>query len=57
MKKAELKEVQDTIYEIFLEFDRICCKYGIQYSMEGGTLLGTVEYGELFTIRTCSEEK
>ena len=46
MKKAELKEVQDTIYGIFLEFDRICSKYGIQYSMEGGTLLGAVKYGD-----------
>ena len=45
MKKAELKEQQDIIYGIFQEFDRICNKHGIQYSMEGGTLLGAVKYG------------
>ena len=44
MRKIELNEVQDLIYEIFIEFDRICRKYGIQYSMEGGTLLGAVKY-------------
>lgn len=46
MKKAELKDVQDAIYGIFLEFDRICSKYDIRYSMEGGTLLGAVKYGD-----------
>ena len=46
MKKAELGEVQDLIYEIFVEFDRVCRKYDIKYSMEGGTLLGAVKYGD-----------
>ncbi len=44
MRKLELNEVQDLIYGIFVEFDRVCRKYQIQYSMEGGTLLGAVKY-------------
>ena len=44
MRKLELAEVQDLIYGIFVEFDRVCRKHGITYSMEGGTLLGAVKY-------------
>lgn len=44
MEKAQLGQVQDTIYNIFKEFDRVCRKYDIKYSMEGGTLLGAVKY-------------
>lgn len=44
MRKLELNEVQDLIYGIFVEFDRVCRKHGIRYSMEGGTLLGAVKY-------------
>ena len=44
MRKLELNEVQDIIYGIFVEFDRVCRKHGIKYSMEGGTLLGAVKY-------------
>ena len=44
MKKAELNELQDLIFNIFVEFDRICRKHNIKYSMEGGTLLGAVKY-------------
>lgn len=46
MRKVELCELQNLVYEIFNEFDRICRKYDIQYSMEGGTLLGAVKYGD-----------
>ena len=46
MKKPELKELQDLIFGIFVEFDRICRKHDIRYSMEGGTLLGAVKYGD-----------
>ena len=45
MRKLELSEVQDLIYRIFVEFDRVCRKHGIKYSLEGGTLLGAVKYG------------
>lgn len=44
MRKLELNEVQDLIYNIFVEFDRICRKHNIKYSMEGGTLLGAVKF-------------
>ncbi len=41
-----LTQLQDMVFEIFVEFDRICRKHGITYSMEGGTLLGAVKYGD-----------
>lgn len=40
----ELTKIQDYIYSIFVEFDRICKKHNLKYSMEGGTLLGAVKY-------------
>lgn len=40
----ELSMLQDMVYSIFQEFDRICRKYDIHYTMEGGTLLGAVKY-------------
>lgn len=30
---------------MLIEFDRICQKYGIKYSIESGTLLGAVRDG------------
>ena len=44
MRNVELKELQDLVYGIFVEFDRVCRKYNIKYTMEGGTLLGAVKY-------------
>ena len=41
----KLEKLQDMVYSIFQEFDRICQKYDIHYTMEGGTLLGAVKYG------------
>lgn len=46
MKRAELSEVQDIAYGILVEFDRICRKHDVKYSLEGGTLLGAVKYGD-----------
>lgn len=43
-EKISLEELQDRVYRIFVEFDRICRKHNIRYSMEGGTLLGAVKY-------------
>jgi lipopolysaccharide cholinephosphotransferase len=43
MDKIQL--IQDHVYEILIEFDRICKKYNLKYSLEGGTLLGAVKYG------------
>ena len=40
----DLTILQDCVYNIFVEFDRICRKYNLCYSMEGGTLLGAVKY-------------
>lgn len=40
-----LDELQDMVYSIFQEFNRICKKHNIHYTMEGGTLLGAVKYG------------
>lgn len=40
----DMKQVQDCIYSIFVEFDRVCKKHNLKYSMEGGTLLGAVKF-------------
>ena len=42
--RIPLSEIQDRVYKIFVEFDKICRKHNIKYSMEGGTLLGAVKY-------------
>ena len=41
-----LNEIHDYLFEILQELDRICRKYNIKYSLEGGTLLGAVKYGD-----------
>lgn len=40
----DIKEVQSKMLVILKEIDRICRKYNIKYSLEGGTLLGAVKY-------------
>ncbi len=40
-----LTEVQGYLFDILMEFDRICRKHHIRYTLEGGTLLGAVKYG------------
>lgn len=39
-----LKELQQIQLEILVELDRICRKYKLRYSMDGGTLLGAVRH-------------
>lgn len=46
MKKdlSHLSDLQKAEFNVFLEFDRICKKYDINYYLTGGTLLGAVRH-------------
>lgn len=44
IKGYDVEEVQKKIFEIFLEFDKICKRHNITYTLEGGSLLGAVLY-------------
>lgn len=39
-----LRQLQLNELELVVEVDRICRKYGIQYSLDGGTLLGAIRH-------------
>lgn len=41
---TELKQLQKIELEMLVELDRICRKYRIEYSLDGGTLLGAVRH-------------
>ncbi len=40
----DLNVLQNYVYSIFVEFDRVCRKHNIKYTMEGGTLMGAVKF-------------
>lgn len=40
----DVQDVQDKIFEIFIEFDKICKRHNLKYTLEGGSLLGAVLY-------------
>ncbi len=44
ISNSELKQLQKIELEMLTEFDRICRKHQIKYSLDGGTLLGAVRH-------------
>ena len=40
------KQIQDIVFKIFLEIDRICRKYDIGYALSFGSALGLYNYGD-----------
>ena len=48
LSTEELKRLQGVCLELVKEIDRVCRKNGIEYTLDGGTLLGAVrEHGFL----------
>ncbi|OBR63546.1 hypothetical protein A7K91_06215 [Paenibacillus oryzae] len=45
LSTEELKQLQSIELELLIEFDRICRKHNITYSIDGGTLLGAIRHG------------
>ncbi len=45
MASVTLREHQAALYELLCEFDRICKKHDIRYTLFAGTLLGAVRHG------------
>ena len=44
LTETDIKKVQKIELELLIEFDRICKKHNIIYSIDGGTLLGAVRH-------------
>lgn len=45
LTEQQLRQLQLVQLELLIEFDRICRKHHIKYSITGGTLLGAVRHG------------
>lgn len=45
LTQSDLTKLHSDLLELLVEFDRICRKYNIKYSIDGGTLLGAVRHG------------
>lgn len=45
MHDTLLKEHQQVMLELLQEFDRVCSKYSISYTLFAGTLLGSIRHG------------
>lgn len=43
---GKLSAIQDGLFEILCQIDRICKKHNIRYFLAGGTLLGAVRHGD-----------
>ena len=41
---SEMKKVWAVMLDLLVEFDRVCKKYGLKYSVSSGTLLGAVRH-------------
>ena len=44
MREVNLDELKQIELDIFIEFDKLCSKLNLRYSMSGGTLLGSVRH-------------
>lgn len=42
--RYDIKDVQDKMLGLLVEFDRICRKYDLRYALDGGTMLGAVRH-------------
>jgi len=45
LKPEQLQKLHTVLFELLVEFDRICRKCNIEYTLSGGTLLGAVRHG------------
>lgn len=43
--KENIRQLQETMLNILIEFDSACRKMGLKYTLSGGTLLGAVRHG------------
>lgn len=45
LSQEDLRGLHEILLELLVEFDRICRKNNIRYSIDGGTLLGAIRHG------------